>query len=107
MENKTFKQFSEKGYKHFTENTIEELDELSLKTSDIITEFAHLCEWLRVTHGIWIFTDYGKKTKNWYYNIQFLPTQTTHIERILWQDGFDIPQEAYSAAFDYTLKELI
>jgi hypothetical protein len=60
-------------------------------------------EWLRVKHGVWIFSDYGKKTKNWYYNIQFLPTQTTHIERILWQDGFETPQEAYSAAFDYIL----
>jgi len=72
---KTFKQFSEKGYKHHTENTIEELDKLPLDSTDIITEFAHLCEWLRVNHGIWISVKtlfdheiYGKKDK-WEYDI--------------------------------------
>lgn len=100
---KTFKHFSEKGYKHYTENTIEELDKLSLDSPDIITEFAHLGEWLRVNHGI---------------SIYILPYSTLfrpYSEELIDKDRFgkweghkySSPQEAYSAAFDYVLTKLI
>lgn len=73
----------------------------------LIPEHWQVVEWLRLNHGIWIFSDYGKKNNNWYNNIQLLPTQTKHVERILWQDGFNSPKEATLAAIDYVLKNLI
>lgn len=96
---KTFKQFSEKGYKHYTENTIKELDKLPLDSSDIITEFAHLCEWLRVNHGIWVEVSREYTTGKYIYQY-FINTNNQEF-------GFNSPQEAYSAAFDYILKKLI
>jgi hypothetical protein len=118
MENKIFKQFSEKGYKHFTENTIEELDELSLKTSDIITEFAHLCEWLRVKHGIWVSVDWMTRVKpyesGYYCHLRGTTKKLNQDNFIVINDtlnpGYEVfnsPQEAYSAAFDYVLNNLI
>jgi hypothetical protein len=103
MENKIFKQFSEKGYKHFTENTIEELDNLSLDDSDIITEFAHLCEWLRVKHGIWVYSYTNGKI--WYACIQHAFGDMVELPSRLGEHNS--PQEAYSAAFDYILNNLI
>jgi len=64
-------------------------------------------EWLRVNHGIWIVPIY-QINGSWGFDIQKL-----NIKSIL--DGIryshitkcNSPQEAYSAAFNYILKELI
>lgn len=110
MENKIFKQLSEKGYKHFTENTVEELDNLPLDSPDIITEFAHLCEWLRVNHGINVLPiesyTYPDEIKNrWKYQIinkQEKDRDIFNKKFFIESDyEFQLPQEAYSAAFDY------
>ena len=104
---KIFKQLSEKKYTHFTCNTIEELDELPITSVDIITEFAHICEWLRVVHGIWVNADLNQFSKpddlQWFYSIIFLKTCIYTNAK----EHYNTPQEAYSAAFDYILKELI
>ena len=103
-----FKRLSEKGYKHYTENTVEELDELLNNHSDIITEYAHLCEWLRVNHGIFIHLSYVC------WSLLNKEAFTPHIAFILSDNGSsdakrimlsneNSPQEAYSAAFDYIL----
>jgi hypothetical protein len=60
-------------------------------------------EWLRINHGIWIYV--------LPYSTLFRP----YAEEIIDKDRFgkweghkyNTPQEAYSAAFDYILKELI
>jgi hypothetical protein len=66
-------------------------------------------EWLRVNHGIWILVDWceGK----WCYEIQDIKRAESlsrkmacHIKTEL---NFDSPQEAYSAAFDYVLNNMI
>lgn len=123
MENKIFKQLSEKGYKHFTENTVEELDNLPLDSPDIITEFAHLCEWLRVNHEIevgalrYTFSK-GKFVGKKYmfvvekYKKNFNPDlDEYHFEEEPLESSrelnYNSPQEAYSAAFDYILNNLI
>jgi hypothetical protein len=62
-----------------------------------------VCEWLRVNHGIWIYI--------LPYSTLFRP----YVEEIIDKDRFgkweghkyNSPQEAYSAAFNYILKELI
>ncbi len=99
---KTFKHFSEKGYKHYTENTIEELDELPLDNHHIITEFAHLCEWLRVNHGIFIqIFPAGDNGKMVFY-CKIIKNDKGWVKIIhqisKWVDS---PEESYSAAFDY------
>jgi aromatic ring-opening dioxygenase catalytic subunit (LigB family) len=97
---KVFKQFSEKGYKHYTENTVEELDELPLDSSDIITEFAHLREWLRINHGIWVEVNLPL-----YNDFRFTIIDVNKKLLIKLSDEFyDFPQETYNAAFDYIRK---
>lgn len=104
---KTFKHFSEKGYKHYTENTIEELDELPLDNHYIITEFAHLCEWLRINHGIWISVDINPDYDMYFYAIRKTKGSGQRMRLNDEVFYFNSPQEVYSAAFDYILKKLI
>ena len=97
---KTFKKFSEQGYRHYTENTIEELDNLSLDNPDIITEFAHLCEWLRVNHGIWVwvrpYKDHAADN-----NDPIQHQMNVYKNGVTVSKEFNSHEEAYSAAFDY------
>jgi hypothetical protein len=60
-----------------------------------------VAEWLLEKHRIWINVGYsGDET---------VYMMTTNIKGdVLWNEkGFNTPQEAYSAAFDYILKQLI
>jgi hypothetical protein len=76
------------------------------RKGDIYTslpEQQQVLEWLRINHGIWITIGlFNRKYK-------YLISQIDDI----WGfddkkgDKFNTPQEAYSAAFDYILKELI
>ncbi len=70
-------------------------------------------EWLRVNHGIWVFPEWQFSRKNWLFNISKLDShkETISIQEQYYKDlgeiEFNTTQEAYSAAFDYILKELI
>jgi hypothetical protein len=59
-------------------------------------------EWLRVNHGIWV---------NVFQNLGFNSFSVLIYKNrdVVWNINkeFNIPQEAYSTAFDYILKELI
>lgn len=72
----------------------------------VITKIEHwqAVEWLRVKHGIVIsvYPVWNNISYSFYYDIVNL---TTHDKYKLM--AFDSSQEAYSAAFDYVLKELI
>ena len=58
-------------------------------------------EWLRVNHGIWICIKLR-------YGYEFIIQKTEFPFEIIYRDGtFKSPQEAYSAAFDYILNDLI
>lgn len=97
-----FKYFSEKGYKHYTENTIEELDELPLSNHHIITEFAHLCEWLRVNHGIWTEVLHRGDMGDFTFKICELDKNNwKKVPHYIHNDGFNSPQETYLTAFDF------
>jgi hypothetical protein len=105
---KTFKHLSKKGYKHYTENTTEELDELPLDNHHIITEFAHLCEWLRVNHGIWVETLHRGDMGDFIFKVVELDENNWKKHpHYIHNEGFNSPQEAYSAAFDYILNNLL
>jgi hypothetical protein len=66
-----------------------------------------VCEWLRVNHGIWVSVAIFVKrdeTVVWVYDIY---KNNYIIEQFQRSKGFNSPQEAYSAAFDYILKEMV
>ena len=59
-----------------------------------------IVEWLRVNHGIWIWVECYNN------NDKFVPQiPKANLQKIL--GHFNSPQEAYSAAFDYVLNNLI
>lgn len=47
-----FKELSELGYKHYTENTVEELDSLQLSSEERIMEQALVFRWFREKYGL-------------------------------------------------------
>jgi hypothetical protein len=53
---KIFKELNKLGYKHYTENTVEELDDLPLDSEERIMEQALVLRWFREKYGIgsWI-----------------------------------------------------
>lgn len=58
-------------------------------------------EWLRVNHGIWIYT---KKGYDWEWYIESIE----HESALITSDGLEnTPQEALSTAIDYVLTNLI
>jgi hypothetical protein len=70
-------------------------------------------EWLRVNHGIWIQTPYSYNDGN-VYCWTICKINEIESEQNCWLSGLDTeivgyasPQEAYSAAFDYVLTNLI
>jgi hypothetical protein len=80
--------------------------------------YSVLIEWLRVNHGIWIYTysvapyisedeDYPKIV--WVSKIQKFKEFDIFVntDNELAINHFNTPQEAYSAAFDYVLNNLI
>jgi hypothetical protein len=66
-----------------------------------VPEQWQVVEWLRVNHGVWVYVKLG-------YGHEFVIQKALVPFEIIYADGtFNSPQEAYSAAFDYILKELI
>ncbi len=78
-------------------------------------------EWLRVNHNLWVNVNPCMNVKSdWItlikntFSFKFSVTYATeklYIEHykkpVIFKKGFNSPQEAYSAALDYILKELI
>jgi hypothetical protein len=127
VENKLeiFKRLKESGYQHYTENSVEELDELALSDPDIITEYAHVIQWLLITHEIHVrytIDILGSDEWEYGYSIWYIPKEFQdykrrsphYVEKLSFQLGYgtyngawDTPQEAYLKALDYILKNLI
>jgi hypothetical protein len=79
-----------------------------------------IVEWLRVNHGIWVYASpsYSRpddnKTGKWIFEgfepeVYFIKEVEAgeEIPTTLFLATYEHPQKAYSAAFDYILKELI
>jgi hypothetical protein len=62
-------------------------------------------EFLRINHSIWVEVRYYEFVKMFIYEIVGLNNNKGMTSRGV--EHFDTPQKAYSAAFDYILKELI
>jgi len=60
-------------------------------------------EWLHLNHNIWISVDMVEKD-SFFYSIN---KHDWEVKQIIFSDDFETPQEAYSAAFDYVLNNLL
>jgi hypothetical protein len=103
---------SDKYWVMMTKNEYTEMSDVQLEDLDysigiggnlVITKYQkwQVVEWLRVNHSIWVNVGYsGDKT---------VYMMTTKLNGdVLWNEkGFNSPQQAYSAAFDYVLNNLI
>jgi hypothetical protein len=63
-----------------------------------------IVEWLLIKHNIWVSVRLNNTKDSWMYFLQ--ETMTKQLTQNI-KDGFNSPQEAYSAAFDYVLNNLI
>jgi hypothetical protein len=63
-------------------------------------------EWLRIKHGIWVVVNIGS-ARNGYYATYTKVTELGMDSIRIGDYNLQSPQEAYSSAFDYILKELI
>lgn len=102
---KIFKQLNKKGYKHYYEGTIEELDLMDKSNPDLHSEIMQVIMWLYEKHGIWVQVFILNKTFAW----KFIEIE----KQVSWclfsqQDkGYNSPTEAYEAAIEYVLTKLI
>ncbi len=88
---------------------IPKFDYMSLNMVYYAPEQWQVVEWLRVNHGIWIVVNIAIDDK-WYFELYNLKDKR-NAEIIIGDENItdyhNSPQEAYSAAFDYILNNLI
>ena len=94
-----FKQLNKKGYKHYYEGTVEELDSMNKDNQHLYSEIMQVIMWLYEKHGIWISVLQHTKNSEGKYFEAFVNSMTF--------SGYNSPTEAYEVAIEYTLKNLI
>ena len=108
---KIFKQLNKKGYKHYYEGTIEELDSMDKDNQHLHSEIMQVVMWLYKKHEIWVQPfpyDTITAAKEWTATILSLnwgEDKEVHYEYKL--GGLNSPTEAYEAAIEYCLNNLI
>ena len=100
--NNMFKELSELGYRHYTENTIEDLDELPFDSEERIIEQALVLKWFRDVHGYHVsirkrYFDNGAEVEYNYFI--YPPNSNEHLEHNL-LDEYDSWEEAESSCID-------
>ena len=98
-----FKELSKKGYKHYYEGTIEELDLMDKNNSDLHSEIMQVIMWLYEKHEYWCYTYTNGKI--WYPCIQHKFGDMAVLSGKIGE--FNSPTEAYEAAITYVLTKLI
>lgn len=112
---KIFKQLNKKGYKHYYEGTVEELDSMDKDNQHLHSEIMQVIMWLYEKHGVWINVDSDCYGVNWYSHILPCSKQVYHdleLRNKVYKSRFFIdasktPAEAYSNSIKYCLTELI
>ena len=100
-----FKQLNKKGYKHYYEGTVEELDSMNKDNQHLYSEIMQVIMWLYEKHGIWISVVQNEYLDKFQYT---LTQKKSNSWNIVDNDKlFNSPTEAYEAAIEYTLKNLI
>ena len=115
---KIFKQLNKKGYKHYYEGTIEELDSMDKDNQHLHSEIMQVVMWLYEKHGIWVSVDWMKRIKpynsGFYCHLRGTNKSLNRDNFIVINDtlnpGYEVfnsPTEAYEAAIEYILNNLI
>jgi hypothetical protein len=106
-----FLKFVTKGYKIHNKRVLGNPDYSSEETKlkDKTQEIALIVEWLRINYGIhvtheWDYS-YSSEREYYFYKIKFKDEE--NFIKVLTGESVTSPQEAYSAAFDYVLNNLI
>ena len=104
---KIFKQLNKKGYKHYYEGTVEELDSMDKDNQHLHSEIMQVIMWLYEKHGIWIDVSLNQFSKpkdlQWMYSIVFTKDCTySHSPK-----SYASPTEAYETAILHTLNNLV
>ena len=90
--------------------TIEYLEELQGTNNYVesIPTIADVVMWIYEKHGIWIEIGYGLHASGFYFGVSTIENHE-YINQKLISDvpPFSTPTEAYEAAIEYTLKNLI
>ena len=104
-----FKELNKKGYKHYYDGTIEELDRMDKNNPDLHSEIMQIIMWLYEKHGIWIQVKPGGKLETWDFITQKKDNTfaVPYFEIKQHKPFFNSPTEAYEAAIKYTLNNLI
>lgn len=103
---KIFKQLNKKGYKHYYEGTVEELDSMDKDNQHLHSEIMQVIMWLYENHQIWIgvLCDAGM---DMLFTFKIYSTKMGEEKCIVNGNMYELPTEAYEAAIEYTLKNLI
>lgn len=108
------KGFNEHCTSYYTENNDLYEDVGNYNNEDVDKELVHysrpeqhiVVEWLRINHDIWVTVlPIDHKMKNWYFELLYCKNNSLFCMND--STEFNSPQEAYSAAFDYVLNNLI
>jgi len=104
-----FKQLNKKGYKHYYEGTVEELDSMDKDNQHLHSEIMQVIMWLYEKHGIWIHICYMTDTKNWLWDCYKYKKENGLLNSPEYSHQFNhqSPTEAYEAAIEYVLNNLI
>lgn len=103
-----FKELNKKGYKHYYEGTVEELDSMDKDNQHLHSEIMQVIMWLYEKHGFWISINPMHTDGLWGYEISVFcndPYKGWFSE--IKNYTFSSPTEAYEAAIKYTLKNLL
>lgn len=99
--------YSNSKYKEMSDIQLEDLDrEIGIGGNLIIPKYEQwqTIEWLRREKGIWIHSapeNNEEDVVKWAFTIQQIDTEVRFVRRV---GEFNLPQEAYSAAFDCILQ---
>ena len=104
-----FKQLNKKGYKHYYEGTIEELDSMDKDNQHLHSEIMQVIMWLYEKHGIWInvWSDTNlnlpewKDSAKWFYVLNCDLGECYNLQTGKPKNLFNSPTEAYEAGIEY------
>lgn len=95
---KIFKELNKLGYKHYTEHTVEELDDLPLDSEERIMEQALVLRWFREKYQLFCSIEYSTTNQT-----DFVIT----INKVSINDARDEEYKTYEEAELACLKKLI
>lgn len=106
-----FKQLKQKGYKHYYEGTVEELDSMNKNNSHLYSELMQIIMWLYEKHGIWVSVSVDTLFNKGKFCILIYKDKGLGLENYPLDNTefspYESPTEAYEAALKYCLEKII